>query len=44
MFPETSSNGADWNDFLVRHEDQSDHPLYAFALEKREALREAGWA
>ena len=30
---------ADWNDFLVRHEDQSDHPLYAFALEKREALR-----
>lgn len=32
---------SDWNDFLVRHEDQSDHPLYAFALEKREALRAA---
>ena len=31
----------DWNDFLVRHQDQADHPLYAFALEKREALREA---
>jgi hypothetical protein len=29
----------DWNDFLIRHADQADHPLYAFALEKREALR-----
>lgn len=29
----------DWNDFLTRWEGQSDHPLYAFALEKREALK-----
>ncbi|MEX0339269.1 MAG: caspase family protein [Arenibacterium sp.] len=29
----------DWNAFLIRHARQSDHPLYAFALEKREALR-----
>ncbi len=29
----------DWNAFLVRWEDQSNHPLYAFALEKREALK-----
>ena len=29
----------DWNDFLIRHSARSDHPLYAFALEKREALR-----
>lgn len=34
-----SGSFADWNDFLVRHEGQSDHPLYAFALEKRESLR-----
>ncbi|TDK46746.1 caspase family protein [Antarcticimicrobium luteum] len=32
---------ADWDAFLIRHEGQSDHPLYAFALEKREALRRA---
>jgi len=31
----------EWNDFLIRHEDQSDHPLYAFALEKREELKPA---
>lgn len=31
----------DWNDFLVRHEAESSHPLYAFALEKREKLRAA---
>ncbi|WP_171053981.1 caspase family protein [Arenibacterium halophilum] len=30
-----------WNGFLLRHEGQSDHPLYAFALEKRESLRGA---
>ncbi len=29
----------DWNEFLVRYEGQSDHPLYAFALEKRESLK-----
>lgn len=34
-----SGSFPDWNDFLIRHEDQSDHPLYAFALEKRESLR-----
>ncbi len=28
-----------WNDFLIRFERQNDHPLYAFALERREALR-----
>lgn len=32
---------ADWDAFLIRHEGQSDNPLYAFALEKREALRRA---
>lgn len=32
---------ADWDAFLIRHEGQSDHPLYAFALEKREALLQA---
>ncbi|MEC7256860.1 MAG: caspase family protein [Pseudomonadota bacterium] len=30
-----------WNGFLLRHEGQSDHPLYVFALEKRESLRGA---
>lgn len=30
---------ADWDAFLIRHQGQSDHPLYAFALEKRESLR-----
>ena len=30
-----------WNDFLIRFEAQNDHPLYAFALERREALRPA---
>ncbi|GAA6199660.1 caspase family protein [Aquicoccus sp. SU-CL01552] len=30
---------ADWDAFLIRHQRQSDHPLYAFALEKRESLR-----
>ncbi|MFK7752340.1 MAG: hypothetical protein AB8B51_07300, partial [Sedimentitalea sp.] len=29
----------DWNTFLVTYQGQSDHPLYAFALEKRESLR-----
>lgn len=29
----------DWDAFLIKHESQSAHPLYAFALEKREALR-----
>nr|WP_263618777.1 caspase family protein [Seohaeicola saemankumensis] len=28
----------DWNAFLVKYESQSSHPLYAFALEKRERL------
>ena len=31
----------DWNRFLVAHEGQSDHPLYAFALEKRQGLLDA---
>lgn len=31
-----------WNDFLIRFEAQDDHPLYAFALERREALRPGG--
>jgi len=30
---------ADWDDFLIRYEAQSTHPLYAFALEKRAALQ-----
>ena len=30
----------DWDAFLIRHQSQSDHPLYAFALEKRESLRQ----
>lgn len=29
----------DWNDFLIRYEGQSSHPLYAFALEKRQTLQ-----
>lgn len=29
----------DWNAFLVRWKNQSDHPLYAFALQKRESLK-----
>ncbi|MFT7596195.1 MAG: hypothetical protein ACI8R4_003530 [Paracoccaceae bacterium] len=29
----------DWNDFLIKHEGQSEHPLYAFALEKRQTLQ-----
>lgn len=33
---------ADWDAFLIRWETKSDHPLYAFALEKREALKAAG--
>ncbi|TDE37405.1 caspase family protein [Antarcticimicrobium sediminis] len=30
---------AGWDGFLIRHQGQSDHPLYGFALERREALR-----
>lgn len=30
-----------WDAFLIKFEDQSTHPLYAFALEKREELRPA---
>ncbi|GHF57477.1 caspase family protein [Seohaeicola zhoushanensis] len=36
-----SGSFQDWSDFLVRHEAESGHPLYAFALEKREQLRAA---
>jgi hypothetical protein len=40
-FVKIDRNGsvADWDDFLIRHEAQSTHPLYAFALEKRAALQ-----
>ncbi len=40
-FVRIDRNGSvqDWNDFLIRHELQSDHPLYAFALEKRATLQ-----
>lgn len=31
----------DWDAFLIKHESQSGHPLYAFALEKRESLHPA---
>ena len=31
---------ANWDDFLILYEDKSGHPLYAFALEKRQALIE----
>ena len=34
-----AGNVADWNDFLIRYEAQSTHPLYAFALEKHAALQ-----
>ncbi|MDX2482833.1 MAG: caspase family protein [Pseudodonghicola sp.] len=30
---------ADWDGFLIHHQGQSEHPLYGFALERREALR-----
>lgn len=40
-FVRIDKNGsvADWNEFLIRHEAQSSHPLYAFALEKRATLQ-----
>lgn len=40
-FVRIDRNGSfdDWNNFLIRHAARSEHPLYAFALEKREALR-----
>lgn len=43
-FVQIDRNGSyeDWNAFLIKYEGQSDHPLYAFALEKREALRADG--
>lgn len=40
-FIETDRIGtlAAWNAFLVKFENRSDHPLYAFGLEKREQLK-----
>ncbi len=40
-FVRIDKNGTvqEWDDFLIRHEGQSSHPLYAFALEKRQALQ-----
>ena len=35
-----SGSVEDWNEFLITYEGQSDHPLYAFALEKRQALQD----
>lgn len=35
-------NVTDWDEFLIRYEGQSHHPLYAFALEKRATLQALG--
>jgi len=36
---DSSGSFEDWDEFLIRHGDEADNPLYAFALQRREALR-----